>query len=334
MLKASMTHPERFRAVMSFQPVDRLPRVEWAVWWDQTVARWHREGLPTTDRYEMYEYFGLDPYYQVWFPTRLPTCPGPKSHGAGIVESADDYRAIREHLYPDCGEHLEAVKPWAEAQDHGEAVVWMTIEGFFWYPRTLFGIEPHLFAFFDEPELMHEMNQDLLRWQIALLKRLAPLCKPAFITFAEDMSYNHGPMLSQAMFEEFMAPYYRQVVPVLQEMGTTVIVDSDGDITTMVPWMQSVGIEGVLPLERQAGVDGSAIRAAHPRFRMIGHYDKMVMTRGEEAQRGEFERLLPLMRSGGFLPGMDHQTPPGVSLDEYRVYLKLLAEYTDKGATA
>ncbi|MFH1267913.1 MAG: glycosyl hydrolase, partial [Planctomycetota bacterium] len=45
--------------------------------------------------------------------------------------------------------------------------------------------------------------------------------------------------------------------------------------------------------------------------------------------RAEFERLVPLMRSGGFIPSVDHQTPPGVSLDQYRLYLRLLAEYVE-----
>ena len=30
-----MNHVERFRAVMNFEPVDRLPRIEWAMWWDE-----------------------------------------------------------------------------------------------------------------------------------------------------------------------------------------------------------------------------------------------------------------------------------------------------------
>ena len=60
---------------------------------------------------------------------------------------------------------------------------------------------------------------------------------------------------------------------------------------------------------------------------MIGHYDKLVMHRGEAAIRAEFERLLPLIKSGSFIPSVDHQTPPGVSLDEYHVYLRLLNEY-------
>ena len=32
------------------------------------------------------------------------------------------------------------------------------------------------------------------------------------MTMAEDMSYNHGPMISQAIFEEFIAPYYRRII--------------------------------------------------------------------------------------------------------------------------
>ena len=36
----------------------------------------------------------------------------------------------------------------------------------------------------------------------------------------------------------------------------------------------------MLPLERQAGVDGMALRRQFPDVCMVGHYDKMVMTAG------------------------------------------------------
>jgi len=105
-------------------------------------------------------------------------------------------------------------------------------------------------------------------------------------------------------------------------------VDTDGDVTRLVPWLQSVGVEGVLPLERQAKVDGIALRQTFPTLRIVGHYNKLVMHLGEAAMREEFERLVPLMRTGGFLPSVDHQTPPAVSLDDYRLYLRLLDEFT------
>jgi len=151
---------------------------------------------------------------------------------------------------------------------------------------------------------------------------------PTFVTIAEDMSYNHGPMLSERHFDEFLAPYYRQIVPRLLELGIIPIVDTDGDVTAMVPWLQRVGIRGVLPLERQAGVDGMALRQQFPTLCMVGHFDKMVMDKGEAALRREFERLTPLMRSGGFIPSVDHQTPPHITLEQYRLYRRLLDEYT------
>jgi hypothetical protein len=33
------------------------------------------------------------------------------------------------------------------------------------------------------------------------------------------------------------------------------------------------------------------------------------------------------MRTGGFIPSVDHQTPPGVSLEQYQLYVRLLKEY-------
>ena len=105
------------------------------------------------------------------------------------------------------------------------------------------------------------------------------------------------------------------------------ILDTDGDVTLLVPWLLDNEIDGVLPLERQAGVDGMALREKFPNLRMIGHYDKMIMNKGETAIRRECKRLDPLMRTGGFIPSVDHQTPPSVSLEEYRTYLRILAEY-------
>jgi len=165
-----------------------------------------------------------------------------------------------------------------------------------------------------------------------VIDELCEICTPDFMTFAEDMSYNHGPMLSEALFDEFMLPYYRRVVPRLKERGILAVVDSDGDITEAAPWFERAGIDGILPLERQAGVDVAAVRASHPRMRFIGCFDKMTMTRGEAAMRAEFERLLPVAAAGGLVVSVDHQTPPGVSYEQYQLYLRLFREYARKAA--
>jgi uroporphyrinogen-III decarboxylase len=324
-----MNHVERFRAVLAGQRVDRLPIWEWAMWWDQTIARWRTEGLPAEldTVFDISQYFGLDPYQQFWFSTTDPTIEAVQHHVEGIVSDMDDYLRVRPQLFPDHSAAIESMRAWADRQARGEAVVWITLEGYFWFPRTLMGFTKISLAYYDQPELLHRINQDLTDFNLRILERVAEVCVPTFATIAEDMSYNNGPMISERHFDEFIAPYYRQIIPRLHELGAVVLVDTDGDVTKLVPWLMREGLHGVLPLERQAGVDGMHLREGFPTLGMVGHYNKMVMNQGEDAIRQEFERLVPLMKTGRFIPSVDHQTPPGVSLDQYRTYLRWLREY-------
>ncbi len=314
---------------MHFQPFDRLPILEWAGWWTQTIDRWHAESLPATltDRYEICTHFGLDIYKQDWFNISKPGCPVPVAHGAGILTSDADYDHIRPYLYPDNPVDEKKWQQWAAEQQSGNVALWFTVDGFFWFARKLLGIERHLYAFYDQPELMHRINTDLATWILRVIDQVCSICTPDFMTFAEDLSYNHGPMLSADMFDEFMRPYYAQIVPSLKTKGVIPLVDSDGDISTPAYWFENVGLEGILPLERQAGVDMAQLRVDHPRMKFIGHFDKMTMNKGEAVMRAEFERLLPTASKGGFLISCDHQTPPGVSYKNYQLYLSLFREY-------
>ncbi len=314
---------------MDFKPFDRLPVIEWASWWDKTISRWHSEGLPEgLDRYELYRYFGMDVYYQEWIRPRAPSFPIPSSHGSGLVKDEKDYVYIKKHLYPEnCIDEKKWKKLSAEHEE-GNCVIWLTLEGFFWFPRTLLGIEEHLYAFYDHPELMHRMNMDIAQHHLKIIDKICSFTIPDFMTFAEDMSYNNGPMLSKALFDEFIRPYYDMVIPKLKEKGIKVFIDSDGDVTEPSFWFEEAGIEGILPLERQAGVDIDKLRKNHPKQLYIGGYDKMVMDKGEAAVRAEFDRLLPTAKQGGYIISCDHQTPPGVSLENYLAYIRLFKEYS------
>ncbi|MEI6512320.1 MAG: uroporphyrinogen decarboxylase family protein [bacterium] len=329
---AKETVRSRFQKVLKGEmPDDRLPLIEWTNWWNLTTDVWEKQGLPAgMSAHEIKEYFGLDMDYQIWFGHGNPP-EGLRPEGRPLIENEDDYERVRPYLYPDpVGINYDHWNGIAQRQAAGEVVMWMTIEGFFWWPRVLFGIEPHFYAFYDYPELMHRINQDEVDYCVRCIKEFLTVCTPEFATFAEDMSYNHGVMCSKALFDEFIAPYYRQVVPLLKENGISVIVDSDGDVEPLIPWMEEVGVEGILPLERMAGVDVNRIRSERPNWKMLGAYDKTIMHKGVDALRAEFERLMPVMKSGYFIPSVDHQTPPAVSVEDYRLYMKLYREYAEK----
>lgn len=331
-----MNTNERFHNLMNFRQVDRLCVIEWAIWWDKTIARWQREGLPPWDPYgsegiEIMKYFGLDLHREDWLWPRDAEHRFAEDVGRGFeIFTVDDYENILPHLYPANAFDKNKWNQWAQEQKRGKVITWINLEGFFWHPRILMGIERHLYGFYDCPELIHRMNEDNVVFMLDMLCRVLEICKPDLVTFSEDMTYNHGPMLSRKLFEEFIKPYYEKVIPILKENKILTFIDSDGQVEQIALWFSEIGIDGMLPLERQAGVDVIALRKQFPQMRFIGGFDKTVMSLGEKAMRNEFERLLPLMRTGGFIPSCDHQTPPNVSLEQYKMYVRLLKEYCNK----
>jgi len=326
-----MTPRERFTATFDFEkPDDRLPMIEWAAWWDKTTDRWFDEGMHTKDRNELIEYFGLDDLLTLMIPVKnWAGMPVPAYHGAPMIRNEAEYDAIRHDLFTDdnikdAKEYAHKIKP---GHDRGDYSVRIWLDGHFWFPRTLFGIEDHFYAFYDYPELMHRMNRELAEHNLRGLEEVFAILKPDMVGFAEDMSYNHGSMLSYDMYKEFILPYYNKIIPYIKSQGIKVLVDSDGNVDELIPWLKEAGVDGIYPLERQAGIDVAVLREKHPDFLMLGAYDKMVMSKGEPEMRAEFERLLPVMRKGGFIPSVDHQTPPGVSLENYKIYIRLFEEY-------
>lgn len=124
--------------------------VEWAAWWDQTIDRWEGEGLPKSmDLETSLHYFDLDPLLLLRAAGRGPGCPSPVYHGGPIMHDAASYEALLPCLYNDsiidaAIDHARGLK---SKHDRGEVIIRLWLDGFFWFPRTLFGIEPHFYAF-------------------------------------------------------------------------------------------------------------------------------------------------------------------------------------------
>lgn len=326
---------ERFKAVMTFQPVDRIPAIESYWWWDKTLARWYAEGLPRdlAGHAEIADYLGLDTHRIVWLAPRVRfTPPSGRCQDGSVVRDLADYEEFIRPILEGPTFDAREIAPFIVEQHHNEVFLWIQLTGFFWFPRELLGIERHLMAFYDEAELMHRMNRDLATYTLRLLDDLFRVCEPDLISFGEDMSYNKGPMISRGCFDDFIVPYYHQVLEPIRRRGIPTLMDSDGEVTKLAGWLQEIGIDGVTPIERRAGNDIHEIRHRYPHLRMLGGFDKTVMHLGEQAIREEFERILPVMRSGGYIPSVDHQTPPEVSLRDYLVYVPILREYCEKAA--
>ena len=199
--------------------------------------------------------------------------------------------------------------------------------------RNWMGVERLSLLLYDDRPLIEEIMEHLTGLTLRVFERLAGSgLRIDRADWWEDMCYRAGPLISPRMFREMMVPRYRRITRYLrQEFGVEFNqVDCDGNIHALVPLWADCGINVMFPLEaahtdpyraiEQLGADGS----------MRGAFNKLAMISGPTAIDAEFERLLPLMRSGRLIPHTDHRVPPDVSYANYLHYRRRKCELLGK----
>jgi len=79
-------------------------------------------------------------------------------------------------------------------------------------------------------------------------------------------------------------------------------------------------------MDVNAGMDIVKVREKFPSLKFIGSFNKLEIAKGKDAIDREFERILPVIKGGGYIPGSDHQVAPSTSLEDYRYYIQKLTE--------
>jgi uroporphyrinogen decarboxylase len=132
----------------------------------------------------------------------------------------------------------------------------LVTDGLFSSPRELMGFEGLLMMYYDDPQLMHDINNHLTTTWLAMYEEVVSKVEIDFVYIWEDMSYKNGPMLSPKMFDEFFVPYYQRLTGFLRAHGVDVIfVDTDGDFRQLIPGFLQGGVSGIYPVEVQAEID-------------------------------------------------------------------------------
>jgi len=143
------------------------------------------------------------------------------------------------------------------------------------------------------------------------------------VSFAEDLAYRGGPHLSPKTYTEFFLRYQDPVVAELRAAGVkTINMYTSGNILSLLPLLMERGFNLTWPLERACGMDPIELRRRFGRhLRLAGGVPKEALIAGPEAIDREIERLMPLIREGGYLPAVDDMVPPEVSFNSYCHYV-------------
>jgi len=341
------------------QDVDRLPF--WHIFgcWGETLQRWKSEGFNGVSDMDWMVSLGFDAGFST-LPVNLGFCP---AFEWKVLSEDGDKRTIRDHLgltfierkgrsaipffidYPvKSREDWEAIKrerldpnsperfpeDWHDVlssiKEKDAAVqIGSYPYGLFGTLRDFMGVENLLTNFCEEPELVHEIMDYLTDFWIAIYKRVLEDIQIDHIHIWEDMSGKHGPLISPAMFREFMKPNYLKIVDFAKQNNIPVIsVDTDGNMDILMPLLEESGINAVFPFEVQAGCDILEYKKQYPGVSIIGGIDKRKLTMDRDMIDKELDRVDEMFHASGYIPSLDHLIHPEISYDNFLYFVKRL----------
>lgn len=249
------------------------------------------------------------------------------------VKDMDDWSRVKHHY-----EFSEARfgSDWQKrAREHRQAgrVVTVTIPGAFAEPRELMGDERLCIAYYDQPELVHDILDTIGQTACKVLDRVSSAVRIDQLAVPEDMAGKSGPLAGPKQVEEFIKPYYRRVWDMLRDRGARLFKqDSDGNLNAVIPALLDAGVNLMYPLEPAAGMDMAEIRRKYGReLALMGGIDKHVLRRSKDQILAELEyKVPPMVRSGGCVLALDHRIPNGTPLANYRFYVEKAWEIMDR----
>lgn len=247
------------------------------------------------------------------------------------VKDMKDWRSYCQFFEGPVEERLP--KNWSDVakrirnQTHG--IVMPHVIGLFAFPREVMGLEPMLIALHDNLELIETMLDDRLEFYFRLYEKPVHDTNPDAAFIWEDMSYVHGPLISPAMCREMLLPRYKRLVNYFRDLGIKrIVVDSDGDVSKLIPIWKEAGINGIMPFEVKANNQVEELTAQRPDMVFIGGIDKHEIAKGPKTIDVELNRRLPaILGRGNYIPSLDHWIPPDISLQDYCYYRDRILEW-------
>jgi len=240
------------------------------------------------------------------------------------VATMDDWLKLKPMFtYAEDRVNLDEARAAKEKQKRG-ALVRAGIPGGFDMPRELMGDELACVAYYEQPELMHDILDTMTDTAVRVLERVADVVTIDQLSVHEDLAGKSGPLIGPKQIEEFVGPYYRAAWDVVRSRGTKIFQqDSDGNVNPVISAFLDAGLTNMYPMEPAAGMDVVEVRKKYGRrVAMSGGIDKHVLRRTKNEIRDELEyKMQPLMREGGMVFGLDHRIPNGTPIENYRYYV-------------
>jgi uroporphyrinogen decarboxylase len=190
---------------------------------------------------------------------------------AGPVRTMADARGYRAPD-PDAPDRLGQLPDLVRRYKGRRAICFHHRAAFMW-SAYLMGLENILAGFLAEPELVTLVMDKVLKANMGVV-RCAIRAGAEVIILGDDYAHNAGPMMSPAVFEEFIQPRLARMIAMIHEEGAFCIKHSDGNLYPILESIIAAGPDGLNPIEPVAGMTLRKTRGlAGGRVCLVGNID-------------------------------------------------------------
>jgi uroporphyrinogen decarboxylase len=311
---SAMTSPERVAAALRRQVPDRVPVLEFII--DEAV--WRRAAPGAADMAEAMDRLGFDgvgcgasfrtvethadgSYVDEWGVTYKP---GPEAVAhplAGPVASLADAEAYRAPD-PDAPHRLGRL-PELVSRYRGRRAICFHHRAAFMWSAYLRGIDNLLADFLVEPDLAALLLDKVLAANMRVVQN-AIRAGAEVIILGDDYAHNTAPLVSPAVFREFIAPRLARMVALIREEGAFCIKHSDGHLYPILEELVATGPHGLNPIEPVAGMTLAEAKArVGDRVCLVGNIDcaHLLPHGSEEEVRQAVRRAIADAGPGGYI---------------------------------
>ncbi len=143
----------------------------------------------------------------------------------------------------------------------------------FFNPAFLRGTTEFLMDMVERPKFVHELIEVALSYDIPAMVRMVKAGVDV-VVFGDDYADKHSTMMSPKHFKEFILPGLKRCVDAAHEAGAYVVKHTDGNIMGIIDMIIDTGIDGLNPLEPQAGMDIGLVKEKYgDRIALVGNID-------------------------------------------------------------
>jgi len=165
-------------------------------------------------------------------------------------------------------------------------------------------------ALFMDPELVHEMVDAFVVWNLEVAKLATESGKVDVFQISDDWGGTNGLLISPDHFGEFFMEPFRNLVQGLKNLGAPVIMHNDGQIWDVLDDLVDTGISGFHPVEKAAGMDLKIVKEKYEgKLCPVGNVNnKTTMVTGtpEEVVAEVKDCLKIAAPGGGYIIATDH----------------------------